>query len=421
MHIQRVEITNIKGLRAATLDFGAGPRAGWHVLLGDNGSGKTTLIRAIAATLVGMHEAAGLRVDWASWFGAERRTPRVKVWGAPQPGDDPPAGDEAHGGARGGEGEPLSLELLTVRPTGVATLWSGVGAEGADPWLFPGSGWFSAAFGPSRSFAESGGDYRRIFDSSPRVARHLSAFREHLSLRETELWVVDLHRDGRHDEVAAIQAFLNIGGLLPHGAVLHAVTNRELRFLDGEGADVPLAELSGGAQSVLGLALELLRQMAACWGGLNEVLDPETSTVRRSGVVLIDEVDAHLHPSWQATVGAWFTARFPHVQFIVTTHSPLVCRAIGETGQVFRLRSAAEGGDQVEALAGADRDILWLGGLEHALESAAFQLDVGMSPEGLASLERYRVLRVASRDRDLTEAERAELQRLRAVHVVAGV
>lgn len=161
--------------------------------------------------------------------------------------------------------------------------------------------------------------------------------------------------------------------------------------------------------------------MAACWGGLDEVLDPETSTVRRSGVVLIDEVDAHLHPSWQATVGGWFTARFPAVQFIVSAHSPLVCRAIGETGRVFRLRAAAEGGDQVEALTGVDRDILWLGGLEHALESAAFQLDVGMSPEGLASLERYRALRVAGRDRDLTEAERAELQRLRAVHTVAGV
>jgi hypothetical protein len=428
MHIQRVEISNIKGLRSATLEFGAAPLAGWHVVLGDNGSGKTTIIRAIAAALVGPQDVAGLRVDWEAWFGPDMRTPRVEVWPAANPTDDPAEGADSRGG---GEAQPkaapqVSLELWATRShpsgaTGAVQVWGGVHVEGAfRPPRAP-VGWFSAAFGPSRSFADSGGDYRRIFDSSPRVARHISAFREHLALRETELWVVDLQRDGRLDEVNAIRSFLNVGDDLPHGLRLQAVSNRELRFLDGPGAEVPLAELSGGAQSVLGLALELLRQMAACWGGLLEVLDPTTSTVRRSGVVLIDEVDAHLHPSWQATIGAWLTARFPQVQFVVSTHSPLVCRAIRETGRVFRLRPAAQGGDQVEAVSGTDRDILWLGGLEQALESAAFQLDLGMSPAGVESLARYRALRLAGRERDLNDAERAELQRLRAVHVVAGV
>jgi DNA repair exonuclease SbcCD ATPase subunit len=76
MHIQRVEISNIKGLRSATLEFGVAPLAGWHVVLGDNGSGKTTIIRAIAAALVGPQDVAGLRVDWEAWFGPDKRTPR---------------------------------------------------------------------------------------------------------------------------------------------------------------------------------------------------------------------------------------------------------------------------------------------------------------------------------------------------------
>ncbi len=54
------------------------------------------------------------------------------------------------------------------------------------------------------------------------------------------------------------------------------------------------------------------------------------------GVVLIDEIDAHLHPSWQVDVGFWFTRYFPQLQFIVTTHSPLVCRA-AEKGSIWRL------------------------------------------------------------------------------------
>ena len=55
MHVQRVEITNIKSLRSATLDFGGASGAGWHVVLGDNGAGRTTLVCAIAAAVVFLH------------------------------------------------------------------------------------------------------------------------------------------------------------------------------------------------------------------------------------------------------------------------------------------------------------------------------------------------------------------------------
>ena len=60
------------------------------------------------------------------------------------------------------------------------------------------------------------------------------------------------------------------------------------------------------------------------------------------GVVLIDEVDAHLHVSWQQTDrGTWLQARFPKVQFLVTTHSPFVCQAARENG-IFRLPAPGE-------------------------------------------------------------------------------
>ena len=49
--------------------------------------------------------------------------------------------------------------------------------------------------------------------------------------------------------------------------------------------------------------------------------------VTHRGVVLIDEVDVHLHVSWQRSIGFWLKKHFPNVQFIVTTHSPFVCQA----------------------------------------------------------------------------------------------
>ena len=46
------------------------------------------------------------------------------------------------------------------------------------------------------------------------------------------------------------------------------------------------------------------------------------------GIVLIDEIDMHLHPSWQRDSTAGFTKAFPKVQFIVTTHSPQVLGSV---------------------------------------------------------------------------------------------
>jgi hypothetical protein len=57
-------------------------------------------------------------------------------------------------------------------------------------------------------------------------------------------------------------------------------------------------------------------------------------TLPYPGVVLIDEVDAHLHVSWQQKIGEWLKTHFPMIQFIVTTHSPYVCQSASAGGLV---------------------------------------------------------------------------------------
>ncbi len=54
--------------------------------------------------------------------------------------------------------------------------------------------------------------------------------------------------------------------------------------------------------------------------------------ILRSGVVLIDEIDAHLHPSWQREIGFWLKRHFPNVQFLVTSHSPIILQAADPNG-----------------------------------------------------------------------------------------
>ena len=90
-----------------------------------------------------------------------------------------------------------------------------------------------------------------------------------------------------------------------------------------EMGELPLEAMSDGARSVISMAADIAYRMAR----LNPDMG-EDVTLKTSGVVLIDEVDMHLHPSWQQTVVSDLVKAFPKVQFIVTTHSPQVLTSV---------------------------------------------------------------------------------------------
>lgn len=82
---------------------------------------------------------------------------------------------------------------------------------------------------------------------------------------------------------------------------------------------LPLHLLSDGIRTILNLVADIAYRMAVLNPGLlKEVLQ------KTSGVVLIDEIDMHLHPAWQKHILKDLCRVFPKVQFIVTTHAPSV-------------------------------------------------------------------------------------------------
>ncbi len=81
------------------------------------------------------------------------------------------------------------------------------------------------------------------------------------------------------------------------------------------------AQLSDGYRSMLALVMDLARRMAQANPHLSESLDGHA-------VVLIDEIDLHLHPKWQQNVLLDLRRTFPNAQFIVTTHSPQVLTTV---------------------------------------------------------------------------------------------
>lgn len=121
-----------------------------------------------------------------------------------------------------------------------------------------------------------------------------------------------------------------ISSLMPGFTQLRVRRRPRLELLVNKGETiVRVDQLSDGEKGVLALAGDLARRLAMANPGR---LDP----LEGSGVVLIDELELHLHPAWQRSVVRNLQSTFPNLQFIVTSHSPQVLSEV-EGAQVFLL------------------------------------------------------------------------------------
>ena len=98
------------------------------------------------------------------------------------------------------------------------------------------------------------------------------------------------------------------------------------------GNTIPFEHLSDGLRTILGLFCDIARRAAI----LNPHLDGEASE-KVKGVVLIDELDLHLHPKWQRRVIEDLRKVFPNIQFICTTHSPFLIQSLRHSDELIML------------------------------------------------------------------------------------
>ncbi|MBE9257017.1 AAA family ATPase, partial [Dolichospermum sp. LEGE 00246] len=87
------------------------------------------------------------------------------------------------------------------------------------------------------------------------------------------------------------------------------------------GENFKLDQLSDGEKTLLMIVVDIARRLAILNPSIN---NPAELLEKGTGIILIDEIDLHLHPQWQRIVIPSFRKTFPNCQFIVTTHSPQV-------------------------------------------------------------------------------------------------
>lgn len=120
------------------------------------------------------------------------------------------------------------------------------------------------------------------------------------------------------------------GGVTPTADV----EGKEVIF-DDHGVRLPLSALSDGYRAFIGWVGDLLYHLVECAPD-GQPLDG------MAGVVLVDEVDLHLHPRWQQQVLERVARTFPRLQFVVTTHSPLIIGGLRKEN-VLAVRRQADG------------------------------------------------------------------------------
>ena len=119
---------------------------------------------------------------------------------------------------------------------------------------------------------------------------------------------------------SAVNACLSLAGWKD---IAYSLSREELVAHHDQHGELPVALLSDGIRNMIGMVADIAFRATK----LNPQLGANAAK-QTPGVVLVDEVDMHLHPEWQQVVLQSLTAAFPALQFIVTTHSPQVLSTV---------------------------------------------------------------------------------------------
>ncbi len=333
MYIHSIQIDNLRTFSKTGIDFVYTGRVfdksglpkprlpNVNLLLGDNGSGKTTLLKAIALAALGpAADGAGIfphaLVRNVNGRGVEESAEaaiRAEFTLHPQ---DLPADKvldseltTSHVRIRR-QGEVEKIEL----PQEHGKVWKPIFSSKNDAFFFVG-------YGATRRVepAENLDLGARQRSSLVRAQRVKGLFEESYSLIPLTYWLPRLkaRNPGRYTQVVHLmnrvmgRGTYEFKGELGDGDYLY----------ERSGVKVPFQALSDGYRAFLGWVGDLLYHV--CFG-----CPSGKKLVDNRGIVMVDEIDLHLHPKWQMKVTPQLARAFPNLQFLLTSHSPLVAGSL---------------------------------------------------------------------------------------------
>lgn len=370
MFLRELTIRNLRSIKDLRLLFESpdGTTRKWTLILGENGCGKSTVLRAAALLFAGsdaLPHLLGHEVD--SWirYGAEEASIAATLMTA--------------------EGETRYVTLRLPRGTSVSKLFD-INKESLaqlDAALAHADrNYLTMGYGASRRLNT---DPDAVFKSrrgTPVRARSVATlFSPDAVLDPLEAWVIDMDYRGKRRQGQKLVERI-VKGLMPH-VEFHGIdkVHKQLLFKTPDGV-TPLTRLSDGYQNVAAWCGDLLRSITESFKNYKDPL-------KARGLLLVDEIDLHLHPVWQRRLRAFLERSFPQLQFIVTTHSPLTVQQAGEGELYVMQRPQPNASPTLEAFEGAPNTMM----VHQLLMSPIFNLDSMDSLDVQKRRKQYRVLK----------------------------
>jgi energy-coupling factor transporter ATP-binding protein EcfA2 len=310
--IRSLRIRNLRIFDDFTLELGEiQPGKGqWSLLLGDNGVGKTTILRSLALALADRRAADSLFQLGGS------SAPFLRSASSEGTVEVSFAGETRQVQIRRSDQE---VELLDGAP----------GSEGA--------AWPVYAYGCQRGSALGGATREVTFKPLDEVR---SLFDEAADLIHAETWLQKLRLAALESAGGAAASFFE-AVLHTVAAVLHGVdeidVNKDGVWLVGPKVGrAPLGALSDGHVTTAGWLLDLIARWAHRCERAGVELDADFRG-DMTALVLIDEIDLHLHPLWQVEILGTLREQFPRLSVVASTHNPLTLLG-ARSGEVHVLR-----------------------------------------------------------------------------------
>jgi hypothetical protein len=393
MWVEELRIENVRSFDTETsLSFRQEGRPErpykWVTFLSENGGGKSTALQALGLLLAGPEAAQKLLPRPIGWLRDESKLGKISTRIHKDISESGSSfGTEKKRNAfgysysiTGTERVKLSGKLFTepsIVPSGQYVL----------SWLrgnaFPSNanGWFAVGYGAFRRLTRSSQIIVPSLDPPARFTNFSTQFDEAEPLSAFERWMVylDYRIAKENDAIAKHRKDMGVAAInrmLPDNSRFDSVTGEGRILFNVEGSTVPTIALSDGYRSILALGGDLVWRLIQAFPKSQEPL-------KESGVVLIDELDIHLHPMWQREIPIRLRELFPNLQFIVATHSPLVAAGAGEDALTLRFKfdHGKSIVDQVQNLAALNVDRI--------LQSEAFGVVSPYSPPTQRKIERY--------------------------------
>ncbi len=311
----------------------------FNLFIGDNGTGKTAILDALAVAVGAFY----LKLPWKARAFRQDEV-HVKQYSL---GDTPtlepqyPVAVSCEGDV-GGEMATWERRLNSPKSRTTRQNASEIQSianemvdqvENGEPVTLP----VVSYYGTGRLWVQkrqTGNGHRRLSPEKP--GSRLRGYRDALSPASDEKRVLAWFKA---HEMGAIQEDRSIGVLeAVRAAVLtcvddatrvHFAVRRDQLMVTVQGQELPFHLLSDGYHSMVGMIADIAIRTAT----LNPHL-ADRAALETPGVVLVDELDLHLHPKWQRRVVEDLMRAFPKIQFVATTHSPFIIQSLPDSPEV---------------------------------------------------------------------------------------